>query len=270
MGLHIIVHMGGICQQHSLKGIQPVSSMWCLIREVFPRSRSLQANRCFHLTSSFLSWSCSSLGHSSRPWWFSSFRIHPFWGIQADSPKVSIWRATSGTWFAGATLPTTTFVWITMGQALRFLRQIGTWQEPGCNSPYLAVSTTEVGSWGASCWLSKHMDPCTVPLHICVAVNIDGPKQGNGDPLCGMDLPLDIIQTEFLGCSRVGGCRGSDPLHSNPVPHIFAGQLKWPRHNNSEVGQFPCSSCSHKSPFVIIPITLSIILDLTMTGTFSE
>ena len=35
-------------------------------------------------------------------------------------------------------------------------------------------------------------------------MNIYGPKWRNGDPLCGMDVPLDIIQTEFFGCSRVG------------------------------------------------------------------
>ena len=45
----------------------------------------------------------------------------------------------------------------TMGWAPRFLRQISTQEEPLCNSPYVAVSTMEAGSWGfcagsASTW----------------------------------------------------------------------------------------------------------------------
>ena len=104
-----------------------------------------------------MAWSCSSLGHSSRPWRFNSSRIQPFWGPQADSPKVPIGGTTSGTLLTGVTFPTSTLVGITMGWAVRFLRQISTWKEHGHISPYVVVGMMETGSWGphagsASMW----------------------------------------------------------------------------------------------------------------------
>ena len=60
--------------------------------------------------------------------------------------EVSTRRATGSTQLAGVTLPTTSLMGIMMGWALRFLKQIGTWEEPGCNSLYVAVKTMEVGS----------------------------------------------------------------------------------------------------------------------------
>ena len=61
--------------------------------------------------------------------------------------ELPIGRTTSGTLLTRATLPTTTLVGITMGWALRFLKQISTWEEPGHNSPYVAVNTMELGKW---------------------------------------------------------------------------------------------------------------------------
>ena len=78
----------------------------------------LWANRCSHLSSSSLACSCSTSGHSSMSWRFNSSRIHPFQGPQADPPRVSIGRATGGTWFTGATLPTVTLVGTLVEQAL--------------------------------------------------------------------------------------------------------------------------------------------------------
>ena len=56
---------------------------------------------------------------------------------------------TSGTWFAGPTLPMMMFEEIMMVSAFRFLRQIGTWEDPRCSSQH--------GNWGtctgsASTW----------------------------------------------------------------------------------------------------------------------
>ena len=71
----------------------------------------------------------------------------------------------------------TTLVGITIRWALRFLKQIGTQDEPGCNSLYIVVGTMEAGQLGAPCWLGKHhVDPHTVPPDICVAMYMDGPK----------------------------------------------------------------------------------------------
>ena len=49
------------------------------------------------------------------------------------------------------------------------------------------------------------MYPCTVPLDVCLAVDIYGPKQRNGDPLCGTDVPLDIVHVDLLMHSGVRG-----------------------------------------------------------------
>ena len=56
-----------------------------------------------------------------------------------DSPEVPIRRVTSGPWLTRTTFPVTTLVRITMGLALRLLKQIGTEEEPGCNSPCCGI-----------------------------------------------------------------------------------------------------------------------------------
>ena len=126
--------------------ISNISWRWAFTSSYIPRSKSLQANRCSHLTSGFLACSCSSLGHSSRPWRFSSSKIQSFWGPQVGFSEVLIRRTTSGTLLAGVTIPTTTLVGMTVGQAPRFIKQISTQEELVCNSPYVAVSTMEVGN----------------------------------------------------------------------------------------------------------------------------
>ena len=78
------------------------------------------------------------------------------------------------------------------------------------------------GQLGALCWLGEHVDLHTMPSDVCIAMYIDGPKWRNGAPPYGMGIPLDIIQTEFLGHGRVGNCRGSDPFAAAPFPlHLF-------------------------------------------------
>ena len=64
----------------------------------------------------------------------------------------------------------------------------------------------------------QHMNPHTMPSEICVAVYIDHPKQRNVGPLCGTDMPLDIIQREFLRHGRVGGSGGSGPFTPSLSP----------------------------------------------------
>ena len=66
---------------------------------------------------------------------FNASRIHPFCGPQVDPPKVSVGRTTSSTWLAGTTLPMIVLAGTSMGWALRFLRQIGTWEDLRSNSP---------------------------------------------------------------------------------------------------------------------------------------
>ena len=73
--------------------------------------------------------------------------IQSFWGLWVGFSEVPIGRMTGGTLLARVTLPTTIMAGITMGQALRFLKQIGTLEDLGHNPPYMAVSITEVGNW---------------------------------------------------------------------------------------------------------------------------
>ena len=123
---------------------------------------------------------------------------------------------------------------------------------------------------GAPCWLSKHVDLHTMPSDVSLAININGPKWRNGDPPCGMDMPLDVVQTEFLWHSRVGGCGGNGLLHSSPTPAPLWDSWSDPDINAPKWACFKVMVALISSPFVIIPITLSIILDHTMTGTFLE
>ena len=81
---------------------------------------------------------------------------------------------------------------------------------------------------------------------------------------------LDIIQREFLGCSRVRGCRGLPPFAA-----LLPLAPSWGSWSNQDIAAvkwacFQVVVALTSSPIMIIPITLSIILDPTMTGTFSE
>ena len=173
---------------------------------------------CSHLNSSSLACSCFTSGHSSRPWRFNSSRIHPLQGMWMDSPGISIGRTTGTTWLARVTLPTIALVGTLMEWAFRFLTQIGTWEEPRCNSPYVAVGTTEVGNWGpqagaATMWTCMHCPQ--MPVLPCMLMVSNGRMV---TPSSGMERFLDIIQKEFSGCCMVRPLGGSDPLPHFPIP----------------------------------------------------
>ena len=78
MGPHIIIPVRRHMSLCLLRGIWSVTSNLCFIRAVLPRSRSLWANRCSHLSSSSLDFSCSGLGHSLRLWRSRASKTHPF------------------------------------------------------------------------------------------------------------------------------------------------------------------------------------------------
>ena len=146
------------------------------MRDVLLRSNSLWANRCSHFTSSFLDTSCSSLDHSCRPWRFSSSRTQSFWGLWAGFSKVPIGRTTGGILLARTTLPTITLAGIINGWALRFLKQIGTLGELGCNSLYMVVSITEVANWEpcaglVSTWTHVHCPKMSVLPWMLMVLN---------------------------------------------------------------------------------------------------
>ena len=81
--------------------------------------------------------------------------------------------------------------------------------------------------------------------------------------MCGMDMPLDVIQVEFLRCSGVGVVEEGAPSIKPPSLHVFVGQLGQPIHNALKWACLQIVIALTSSPFAIIPIALSIILDPT-------
>ena len=78
---------------------------------------------------------CSDSGHSWRPWRSRASKTHPFQVCYLTFLEVLVGWTISGTWLAGTTCPTTVFVGISMVWALKLHREIGTLEDPGCNSP---------------------------------------------------------------------------------------------------------------------------------------
>ena len=182
----------------------------------FAQVQSLWANRCSHLSSSSLACCSSTSGHSAKPWRFNSFRIHPFWGLCMESPGASIRRTTNGTWLA-------------RGTCQQLLWQGLLWDGHSGSSGKLALRRNldvTCHMWQSVPWrqatgglmlVSKHVDPHIVSLDACTAMYANSPKWGNSDPLCGMDISLNIIQAKFAGCCRVRAWGGSAFLPHFPV-----------------------------------------------------
>ena len=132
----------------------------------------LWANRFSHLSSSSLSCSCYSFGHSPRPWRPRASNIHPFWGLLKDSSDLTIRRATGGTWLAG------NFVGILREQALKLHRQMGIQEDPRCNSPQVAVGTTVVGNWGSGICSASTWAHIQCPLTLVLPCTLFVPNRG--------------------------------------------------------------------------------------------
>ena len=140
MGLHVIIHMGGFHQKHSLKGIQSVNSILCLMKDAFPWSRSLPANRCSHIVSSSLACFCSSSGQSSRPWRFNSSRFKSFPRFLSGGLPVA-----HGCW---SNFSNDTFGQDQNGVSTQVPQADWYLEDPRCNSPFVTAHTMEAGSWG--------------------------------------------------------------------------------------------------------------------------
>ena len=120
--------------EHSLKGVWSVNFILCLVRAVFPRSRSLCANRCSHLSNSSLACFCSDLGHSVKPWRSKASKTHPFCAGCFVSTAVLVGWTNGGTWLAGTICPMIILVGTSTAWALKLHRQTGTLEEPGYSS----------------------------------------------------------------------------------------------------------------------------------------
>ena len=97
------------------------------------------------------------------------------------------------------------------------------------------------------------------------------PKWGNGNPPSDADRSLDILQAELPDAvvSELGEGMTSFPYSPFPFKSVWNNwsdpditALKW--------ACLQVAVALMSSPFIIIPITQSMILDLTMTGTFLE
>ena len=141
----------------------------------------------------------------------------------------------------------------------------GTWVYP----PYVAVSTMEAGSCGpcagfVSIWNHTQCPQMSVLLWIFIVTN-----GGNDDPPCDTDVPMDIVQAEFLRCSGVWGCRRGCPSVEplSLLAHLW-GSWSDPYMTTPKWTYLQVNIALASSTFVIILFTLLIILDPTMTSTF--
>ena len=236
MGLHVIIHVRGMHQQCSLRGIQSVASIWCLIRVVLPRSRLLQANRCSHLSSSSLACSCSALGHSPRHCTSRASKSHPCWGLQVDPLRfLPEW-------------PPVVLGWQT--QAVQPLLWWGFWQNEHLNfanrwvpertpdvTPYVAVDTTDAGKWG----------PGVGSTRTWTHIHTESTKWGISNPLCSANWASDIVQAELLHIYSINPWGGRDHLLFHPN-FISVGQLQQPRHDSPKMSLSPSHSHLHQLP----------------------
>ena len=94
---------GGMHLYLSLKGVCSVNLILCLIRAVLPRSWSLCANKCSHLSSSSLACFCSDSGHSFRPWRSKASKTQPLGTVLAVYLAVLVRWTTCSIWLAGIT-----------------------------------------------------------------------------------------------------------------------------------------------------------------------
>ena len=184
---------------------------------------------------------------------------------------VSVRKTTGDTWLARVTLSTIALVGTSMEWALRYLRQIGTQKDSRCNSSYVSVGTMEVGSWGphagsANMW--THMQCPQMPV---LPSMLMVPNRGM--------VTLHVVQTGPQTSSRQNSLDavGSEPGEGmTPFPTFLfpleSVQGSWsnPDITTPKLVYFQVAVTLVSSPFVIIPIALSMILDLTMNRTFSE
>ena len=152
--------------------------MLCLIRAVLPRSRSLCANRCSHLSNSSQACFCSDSGHFVRPWRSKTSKTHPFGARYFVSAAVLVGWTTCGTWLAGTICPVIVLAGTSMAQALKLHRQTGTLEEPGCSSPWVAVDTTAAGNWGPSASSVRTCTHVQCPLTLVLAHTLMVPNDG--------------------------------------------------------------------------------------------
>ena len=115
------------------------------------------------------------------------------------------------------------------------------------------------------------MDLYIVPLDVCLAINVYGPKWGM-ETLCVVQkCPWMSSRQNSLGAVGSGAAEGVIPLSAHPSP-LVSLQGNWSDQDITAPKWvcFQVKVALTSFPFVIIPITLSIILDPTTTSTFSE
>ena len=165
-----------------------------------------------------------SLGHSSRPWRLNSLGSSP-----SRCHRQTLQRFLLGDhWWhlvGWSNLTTTTLAGITIGQALRFLRPIGIWEEPGV-TPYVVVSTMEAGSLGAHAGLASMWTCIQCPQMSVLLCILMVPNGGRVTLYVVQTCPWTLSRLNSLGNSWVGGCGGSGPLQHLCPPCAFMEQLE--------------------------------------------
>ena len=109
------------------------------------------------------------------------------------------------------------FVSITMGWASRFLRQIGTREESGCNFPYVAVGTMGVGRWGSHAGLASMWACMQYPQMLVLPYILMVPNRGIVTLYVVQVCCWTSTRQNSLGAVRSGATE-SDPLCSTQSP----------------------------------------------------
>ena len=123
---------------------------------------------------------------------------------------------------------------------------------------------------GVPCRLSKHVTHMQCPEMSVLPCMLMVPN-GQMVIICVVwTYPWTSSRVNSVGAVRSGVVEGQ-ALHSIPIPlALLQGSWSDLDITAPKKACFQVTVALTISPFVIIPITLSIILDLTMTGTFLE
>ena len=159
-----------------------------------------------------------------------------FRGHGQTFPRFLFGRATGGTWLAGVTFPMMTFLGIIIRWVLRFLRQIGTWEEPGWHPPYVVASTMELGSWGPSTHPMSMWTHIQCPWMSLLPWIFTVPNWGMVT-LCAVWIcPWTFSRCNSLDAVGSGTAEGVVTFVGPHPPCTFIGQLEQPRNNHTKVG----------------------------------
>ena len=154
------------------------------------------------LSSNSLACFCSGSGHSFRPWRSRASKTQPLGVFIVASFGSPGWVDHQWYLVGRDYLSNHHFSWyLPWQESLILHKQIGTLEEPGCSSPYVAMGTTAAGNWGPSAGSVRTCTFMQCPLTPAFPFMVIGLKRGNCDLLCGVNSTFNTIQLILLHIS---------------------------------------------------------------------